>query len=118
MPIPKAAPRRVQRQRAAGPAFTITAICLGALLIVAAIVYEGVFATRPGKNRPALVSSPQTDAVQIWKDETATLSQMRVSRMMADNRNDFADVHRWDAAILAQEAKVDSARRRKELPDR
>jgi hypothetical protein len=87
-------------------------------MIVAAIVYKGVFAKRPGKNPPTLVSSPQTDAVQIWKDETALLSQMRDSRMMADNRNDFAAVDRWDAAILAQEARVDSARRRKELPDR
>ncbi len=46
------------------------------------------------------------------------LGRMRVSRMMADNRNDFAEVHRWDAAIGAQEAKVDRARQRKELLDR
>jgi hypothetical protein len=113
MLIPKTALRRVQRHRAAGPIFTIGAICVGVLLIVAALIYVGVFATRSGKN--SLVNSPQTDAVQVWNDETALLGRMRASRMMADNRNDFAEVHRWDAAILAQEAKVDSARQRKEL---
>ncbi len=75
-----------------------------------------MLATRRGEN-PS-VNSPQTDADQVWKDETASLARMRVSRMMADNRNDFAEVHRWDAAIEAQEAKVDSARQRKELLNR
>jgi hypothetical protein len=37
---------------------------------------------------------------------------------MADNRNDFTEVRRWDAAIEAQEAKVDRARQRKESLDR
>jgi hypothetical protein len=115
MAIPKTATRRVQRHRAAGPVVKITAICVGALLIVAAVFYWGVLAPPRGKHAP---NEPQTGAVQDWKDETAMLGRMRVSRMMADNRNDFAEVHRWDAAIGAQEAKVDRARQRKELLDR
>ena len=99
----KAAPHRVQRHRAAGPV-----VIIGALLIVASLIY--VFATRRGEHRPTLVNGPQTDAVQVWKDETAMLGRMRVSRTMADNRNDFAEVRRWDAAIEAQEAKVDRDR--------
>jgi hypothetical protein len=115
MAIPKTAPRRTQRHRAAGPVAKITAICVGTLLIVAALFYWGVLAPPRGKHAP---NEPQTGAVQDWKDETAMLGRMRASRMMADNRNDFAEVHRWDAKIEAQEATVDRARQRKELLDR
>ncbi len=104
----KTAPHRVQRYRAAG-----LVVIIGALLIVASLIY--VFATRRGEHRSMLVNGPQTEAVQVWKDETALLGRMRDSRMMADNRNDFAEVRRWDAAIEAQEVKVDRARQRKEL---
>jgi hypothetical protein len=103
----KTAPHRVQRHRAAG-----LVVIIGALLIVASLIYA--FAT----HRPTLGNGPQTDVVQGWKDETATLGRMRTSRMMADNRNDFAEAHRWDAKIEAQETKVDRARQQKELPDR
>ncbi len=99
----KTAPHRVRRHRAAG-----LAVIIGALLIVASLIY--VFAMRRGEHRPTLVDGPQTDAVQVWKDETAMLGRMRVFRMMADNRNDFAAVRRWDAAIEAQEAKADRDR--------
>ncbi len=99
----KAAPHSVQRHRATG-----LVVIIGALLIAASLIY--VFATRRGEHRPTLVNGPQGDAVQVWKDETAMLGRMRVSRMMADNRNEFAEVRRWDAAIEAQEAKVDRDR--------
>jgi hypothetical protein len=104
----KAAPHRVQRHRAARPV-----VIIGALLIVASLIY--FFVSRRGEHRPTLINGPQTDAVQVWKDETGMLGRMRVSRMMADNRNDFAEAHRWDAKIEAQETKVDRARQQKEL---
>jgi hypothetical protein len=103
----KTTPHRVQRHRAVRPV-----VIIGALLIVASLIY--VLAT----HRPTLVNGPRTDAVQGWKDETATLGRMRISRLMADNRNDFGEAHRWDAKIEAQETKVDRARQQKELLDR
>jgi hypothetical protein len=118
----KTAPRKrlrsAQRHQAARPVVIITAICVGALLIVASLIYKGIFAPRRAELAPNWANGSQTDAVQVWKDETAMLGRMRVSRMMADNRNDFAEVHRWDAEIEAQEAKVERARQQRELPDR
>ena len=104
----KTPPHRVKRHRTAG-----LVVIIGALLIVASLIY--VFATRRGEHRPTLVNGPQTDSAQVWKDETGMLGRMRVARMMADNRNDFAEAHRWDAKIEAQETKVDRARQQKEL---
>jgi hypothetical protein len=109
---------RVQRHRAASPLVIIATICVAALLIVALLVYGGVFATRRGERSPTSADSSLSKAVQVWKDETAMLGRMRVSRMMADDRNNFAEVHRLDAEIEAQEAKVDRARQQKELLDR
>jgi hypothetical protein len=104
----KTPPHRVQRHRAVRPV-----VIIGALLIVTSLIY--VFATRRGEQPPTLVNGPQTDAVQAWKDETGMLGRMRVSRMRADDRNDFAEAHRWDAKIEAQETKVDRAWQQKEL---
>jgi hypothetical protein len=109
---------KVQRRQAASPLVIITTVCVGALLIVALLIYVGVFATRRGEHAPTSADSSLTKAVQVWKDETAMLGRMRVSRMMADDRNNFAEVHQLDAEIEAQEAKVDRARQRKDLLDR
>jgi hypothetical protein len=110
--------RSAQRHQATRPVVISTAICVGTLLIVASLNYDGVFALRRAEPAPTWANGSQTDAVQVWKDQTAMLGRMRVSRMMADNRNDFAEVHRWDAEIEAQAAKVDRARQQKELLDR
>jgi IS66 Orf2 like protein len=91
----KTAPRKrlrsAQRHRAARPVVISTAICVGALLIVASLFYECVFAPRRAEPAPTWANGSQIDAVQVWKDQTAMLGRMRVSRMMADNRKESDD---------------------------